>query len=178
MLLRAEEDITVAGVSGSGLDAVQATRRLQPDVVLMDVRMPELDGIQATRDVTFGGFAHDADRPIKVLILTMYNIGDVVYSALRAGAAGDRYLARSVPRRLLKDFASHHGPHSPTPAKMSSLTTRKCEILIHIAHGMSNQEIAATLKVGEATVGRVLIKWSCVTAFQSSPTTAGSSYPD
>ncbi|MFI6906118.1 response regulator [Nonomuraea sp. NPDC050394] len=183
MLLGAEEGILVVGESGNGLEAVEAARSLQPDVVLMDVRMPGLDGVQATREIAADGFAKDADRPIKVLILTMYNIDDAVYSALRAGAsgfllkdaapqelimavravaAGDGYLAPSVTRRLLRDFASRPDPRIPTPAEMAALTAREREVLTHIAYGLSNQEIAAVLSVGEATVkthfGRVLIK--------------------
>ena len=173
MLLSAEPDIAVVAECSDGATAIEATQRLDPDVVVMDVRMPGLDGVAATKKI--------AGRT-RVLILTTYHVDDAVYGALRAGAAGfllkdavpaelvmairavaagEAWLDPAVAQRLLTEFAAR--PERPaTPEAMGILTGREREVLILAAEGMSNEEIATTLIIGEATVkthlGRVLAK--------------------
>jgi DNA-binding NarL/FixJ family response regulator len=170
-LLAAQDDIVVVGAAGDGAEAVELTRRLTPDVVLMDVRMPVLDGLAATRRL-LGPAGVPADGP-RVLILTTFDLDDYVYEALRAGAsgfllkdapaadlvaavrvvaAGDALLAPSVTRRLIAEFAARARPDRPRPVSLSELTPRETEVLRLIARGRSNAEIAAELYVGEATV--------------------------
>jgi DNA-binding NarL/FixJ family response regulator len=183
MLLEAETDIEVVGEAGDGLGAIQQARDLQPDVVVMDVRMPEIDGVEATWKITSDAFSRDPDKPLKVLILTTYNIDETVLAAIRAGAsgfllkhaapaelvhavrmiaAGGGWLDPAVIGKLLQEFANRPHSHVPSPAEMSSLTPREREVLIFVAHGMSNQEIADQLIIGEGTVkthvGRILMK--------------------
>jgi DNA-binding NarL/FixJ family response regulator len=177
-LLDAQADIEVVGVAGNGIEAVSAARRLLPDVVLMDVRMPEMDGLAATRLVVAGS------PSIRVLVLTTFDLDDYVYEALRAGASGfllkhapasellaavrivargEALLAPSVTKRLIEDFvkAQPKGVRARPPA-LSELTERETEILRWIAQGLSNQEIAAELVIAEQTVkthvSRVLTK--------------------
>ena len=168
-ILTAQDDIDVVGEAGDGLEAVELARRLRPDVVLMDVRMPNLDGIEATRRLA----GPDVPEPVKVLILTTFDVDDYVYEALRAGAsgfllkdvsrhdlvaavrviaAGDALLAPSVTRRLVEEFSRRPARDRPSPAALDALTTREREVLEHVARGRSNAEIAAELYVGEATV--------------------------
>jgi DNA-binding NarL/FixJ family response regulator len=179
-LLAAQDDIAVVGAAGDGAEAVELARRLAPDVVLMDVRMPVLDGLAATRRLLGAGAAATGPR---VLILTTFDLDDYVYEALRAGAsgfllkdapaadlvaavrvvaAGDALLAPSVTRRLIAEFAARTGPDRPRPVSLSGLTPRETEVLRLIARGRSNSEIAAELYVAEQTVkthvGRVLGK--------------------
>jgi DNA-binding NarL/FixJ family response regulator len=179
-LLAAQEDIAVVGAAGDGAEAVELARRLSPDVVLMDVRMPVLDGLAATRRLL--GPAPAADGP-RVLILTTFDLDDYVYEALRAGAsgfllkdapaadlvaavrvvaAGDALLAPSVTRRLIAEFAARAAPDRPRPLSLGALTPRETEVLRLIARGRSNAEIAAELFVAEQTVkthvGRILAK--------------------
>ncbi|MFC3500216.1 response regulator [Micromonospora krabiensis] len=178
-LLAAQPDLLVVGDAANGADAVTAARRLDPDVVLMDVRMPVLDGLAATRKLLGD---QPSDRP-RVLILTTFDLDDYVYEALRAGAsgfllkdapaadlvhavrvvaAGDALLAPAVTRRLIAEFAARPDRRRPRPTALVALTARETEVLRLIARGRSNQEIAADLVVAEQTVkthvGRILAK--------------------
>jgi DNA-binding NarL/FixJ family response regulator len=175
MILDAEPDITVVGDAVDGADAVARAEELAPDVVLMDIRMPRLDGLEATRRI--GAMSTGP----KVVILTTFDLDEHVYAALAAGAsgfllkdapasqlvhaikvatAGDALLAPSVTRRLIARFADNH-PH-PRPQLPVDLTAREIEVLGLMAEGLSNAEIAARLVVGDATVkthvARVLAK--------------------
>jgi DNA-binding NarL/FixJ family response regulator len=178
-VLDAQPDLRVVGQAADGAEAVRQARQLQPDVVLMDVRMPVMDGLQATRQIF-----RDAG-PVRphVLMLTTFDLDEYVYAALRAGAsgfllkdataaelihavrvvaAGDALLAPSVTRRLIADFARQPRPDPPFPATLGALTQRETEVLRLIAHGMSNTEISNTLVIAEQTtkthVGRILAK--------------------
>jgi DNA-binding NarL/FixJ family response regulator len=179
-VLAAQPGLAVVGQAGDGAEAVRQASRLQPDVVLMDVRMPVMDGLQATRQIL--GAATGRDRP-RVLMLTTFDIDDYVYEALRAGAsgfilkdataaelvhavrvvaAGDALLAPSVTRRLIADFARQPRADAPPPATLDALTQRELEVLRLIARGMSNSEISDTLVIALQTtktyVGRILTK--------------------
>ncbi|MBM7789937.1 response regulator [Tenggerimyces flavus] len=175
-VLEQEPDLEVVGEAGDGEQAVSSTLALRPDVVLMDVRMPKLDGIEATRRIVA---ATDAAR---VLVLTTFDLDEYVYAALRAGAsgfllkdalpadliagirvvaAGDAAVAPGVTRRLISTLASRL-PTTTEPATLDGLTEREREVLLELARARSNAEIAARLYISEATVkvhvGRVLAK--------------------
>jgi DNA-binding NarL/FixJ family response regulator len=178
MILESEPDITVVGEAGDGRDALDVIARSSPHVVLMDVRMPEMDGIEATRRLVASG--SDA----RVLILTTFDLDEYVYSALRAGAsgfmlkdapaeqlinavrviaAGDALLAPSVTRLLIEEVSRRPPVDAAAIAPgLADLTERELEVLRLMARGMSNAEIATGLYLGEATVkthvGRVLTK--------------------
>jgi DNA-binding NarL/FixJ family response regulator len=178
-LLAAQPDLMVVGDAADGAAAVAQARRLDPDVVLMDVRMPVLDGLEATRRLLDG---RSTGGP-RVLILTTFDLDDYVYEALRAGAsgfllkdapaadlvhavrvvaAGEALLAPTVTRRLIAEFAARPHADRPRPTTLNALTPRETEVLRLIARGRSNQEIAADLVVAEQTVkthiGRILGK--------------------
>jgi DNA-binding NarL/FixJ family response regulator len=179
MILDAEEDMEIVGEATDGREAVEMVRKYRPDVVLMDIRMPELDGIEATRQIVG---IEDGD-PVRVLMLTTFDLNEYVYEALQAGASGfllkdvpaeqlvagvrvvaegDALLAPSITRRLIEEFAqTPAATPAPLPA-LDELTPRELEVFKVIARGLSNAEIAAELVVGETTVkthvARVLMK--------------------
>jgi DNA-binding NarL/FixJ family response regulator len=177
VLLNAQPDIEVIGEAVNGQEAVARAAELRPDVILMDVRMPVLDGLHATREITA------MPDPPKILVLTTFDLDDYVYEALRAGAsgfllkdasatelahavrlvaAGDALLAPGVTRRLIAEFARMGAPRAPTRKQIDGLTERESEVLALVARGMSNAEIASHLVVAEQTVkthvGRILMK--------------------
>jgi DNA-binding NarL/FixJ family response regulator len=178
MVFHPHDDIEVVGEAANGEQAIVGARRLRPDVVLMDIRMPELDGIAATRKIAAG----DADHPARILILTTFDLDEYVYDALAAGASGfllkdvpakelvdairvvargDALLAPAVTKRLIEDF-SRARPVRADVAGYDELTAREREVLELIARGLSNSEIAEELVLGETTVkthvARVLMK--------------------
>lgn len=178
LVLESQPDITVVGEAGDGGEAIRLAGRLQPQVVLMDVRMPGVDGIEATAEIV------KTCPDTRVLILTTFDLDEYAFAGLRAGAsgfliknalpeellaairavaAGDAVVAPRVTRRLLETFAHQLPvPNGPMDERLSRLTSRELEILIEIAQGKSNAEIAADLHLAEATVkthlSRVLIK--------------------
>ena len=179
MILDAEEGIDVVGEASDGDEAVALAAEIQPDVVLMDIRMPQVDGIEATRRI----LAATADRLVRVLMLTTFDANEYVYEALRAGASGfllkdvppeqlvagirvvaegEALLAPSITRRLIQEFASAAPTPAEPPRGLDELTARELEVFKLLARGLSNAEIAGELVVSETTVkthvARVLMK--------------------
>jgi DNA-binding NarL/FixJ family response regulator len=167
MILDAQEDIEVVGEAGDGREALARARELEPDVVLMDIRMPELDGLEATRRLLGG------NGSARVLILTTFDLDEYVYEAMKAGASGflikdvrpeqlaeavrvvttgEALLAPAITRRLIEQFVSRPAPGARAPTELSELSERELEVIKLIARGLSNSEIALSLFVTEATV--------------------------
>lgn len=165
-LLEGEPDLQVIGEAGDGEQAIASVRRLHPDVALMDIRMPKLDGLAATRALVA------EDTPTRILILTTHDLDEYVFEALRAGAsgfmlkdapveqlveaihvlaAGDALLAPAVTRRVIEAFATMPEPSAPPPDRLEDLTAREVEVLRLLAQGRSNADIAAELIVSAAT---------------------------
>jgi DNA-binding NarL/FixJ family response regulator len=178
LIVESDPDITVVGEAADGQEAIHLARALRPDVVVMDIRMPGVDGLQATQRILEG--AEDGSR---VLILTTFELDEYVFGALRAGAsgfllkrsapevliegikvvaAGEALLSPSVTRRLIEEFAAHGIPSVSTATSLQSLTEREREVLALVGAGLSNQEMAARLFISEATVKthvkRILMK--------------------
>ncbi|MFC4072758.1 response regulator [Actinoplanes subglobosus] len=185
LMLEQAEDIEVVGEAADGAVAVRQASALRPDVVLMDIRMPGTDGIQATREITAAGLAD-------VLILTTFDLDDYLFGALRAGAAGfllksvepsalveavrrvaagDGFLAPEVTRRLLTAFVSAAPRPAQDPPSLSGLTGRERDVLAGLGRGLSNADLAADLAITEATakthVSRVLAKLGCSSRVQA-----------
>jgi DNA-binding NarL/FixJ family response regulator len=174
-ILATQADLEVVGEAADGAEAVRRVRELEPDVVLMDIRMPGTDGIEATAQL--------ADSPARILVLTTFDLDEYVYAAMRAGASGfllkdappeslvaavhaaargDALLAPEITRRLVEEFVRRPPPGSGRPKALERLTPRECEILAEMGRGRSNAEMARTFFLSEATVkthvSRVLTK--------------------
>ena len=179
LFLETQPGLAVVGEAGDGEEAIERVGELRPDVVLMDIRMPTMDGVEATAKLTTGAI----EPAPRVLVLTTFDLDEYVFGALRAGAAGfllkdaprerlieairvvhsgEALLSPSITRRLIEDFAARSDPIEPPAAVLAELTPREREVLVLVAHGLSNAEIAARLVVTEATVkshvGAVLLK--------------------
>jgi DNA-binding NarL/FixJ family response regulator len=179
LFLETQDELEVVGEAGDGREAVERARELRPDVVLMDIRMPHMDGVEATARLAAAGIE---PRP-RVLVLTTFDLDEYVFGALRAGAAGfllkdaprerlveairvvhggEALLSPSITRRLVEDFAARTDPLGPPTALLGELTPREREVLVLVARGLSNGEIAQRLVVTEATVkshvGNLLLK--------------------
>jgi DNA-binding NarL/FixJ family response regulator len=179
MLLNAEPDLCVVGEAADGSHALAQARKLDPDVILMDVRMPGMDGIQATAQLVRGG------SRARILMLTTFNLDQYVYRAMKAGAsgfllkdasrgqltsavrtvaAGEALLAPAITRRLIEDFCSGPAPGTPASSAAGRLSQRELDVMRLVAQGMSNAEIAARLYLSETTIkshiARILAKLS------------------
>ena len=167
MILEAQHDIEVVAEAGDGRDALAQARASEPDVVLMDIRMPELDGLEATRRLLHG------DGSTRVLILTTFDADEYVYEAMKSGAsgfllkdvrpeqlaeavrvvaAGESLLAPAITRRLIEQFVRRPPPGAARPPQLEELTERELDVLMLVARGLSNAEIAQELVLTEATV--------------------------
>ena len=179
LFLDTQPGLEVVGEAADGREAIDRVRQLRPDVVLMDIRMPNMDGVEATAKLTSGAI----EPAPRVLVLTTFDLDEYVFGALRAGAAGfllkdasrerlveairvvhdgEALLSPSITRRLIEDFAARTDPIAPPEVVLAELTPREREVLVLVAHGLSNTEIAARLVVTEATVkshvGSILLK--------------------
>ena len=179
LFLETQDDFEVVGEAGDGEEAIALARRLRPDVVLMDIRMPRMDGVEATARLTAAGI----EPPPRALVLTTFDLDEYVFGALRAGAAGfllkdaprerlieairvvhggEALLSPSITRRLVEHFAARTDPLEPPAELLDELTPREREVLVLVARGLSNAEIAQRLVVTDATVkshvGSVLLK--------------------
>ena len=179
LFLETKDDLEVVGEAGDGEEAIELAHDLRPDVILMDIRMPRMDGVEATARLTDSRLK----PPPRVLVLTTFDLDEYVFGALRAGAAGfllkdaprerlveairvvhagEALLSPSITRRLVEDFAARTDPLEPSAALLEELTPREREVLVLVARGLSNGEIAKRLVVTEATVkshvGSLLMK--------------------
>ena len=179
LFLETQDNLEVVGEAGDGAAAIERALELRPDVILMDIRMPQMDGVEATARLTSAGL----EPSPRVIVLTTFDLDEYVFGALRAGAAGfllkdvprqqlleairvvhngDALLSPAITRRLIEDFATRTDPLEPPTAVLARLTPREREVLVLVASGLSNSEIAERLVVTEATVkshfGSVLTK--------------------
>jgi DNA-binding NarL/FixJ family response regulator len=179
ILIDSQPDLETVGEAGTGTEAVSLARQHKPDVILMDIRMPAMDGIEATRQIT----TNPATSGARVLILTTFDLDEYVFAALRAGAsgfvlkdtqpgdlltavrviaAGEALLSPAITRRLISEFVRRPEPASRPPAALSEITDREQEVLTLIGLGLSNTEIAeqllVTISTVKAHVGRLLIR--------------------
>jgi DNA-binding NarL/FixJ family response regulator len=168
LILESEDGVDVVGEAADGQEAVEAARRLSPDVILMDIRMRQMNGLEATRRIR-----SDASPPVAIIVLTTFDLDEYVYEALRSGAsafllkdtppadlvaavrivaAGDALIHPSITRRLIAEFVRRPPPRSGPPPELSHLTARELEVMTLVARGLSNSDIGRTLFLGETTV--------------------------
>ena len=168
MVLNHQPDIEVVAEGGTGLEAIEVARQHHPDVIVMDIRMPDMDGLEATNQIL-----QEADWPVRILIVTTFDPDEYIYKALRAGASGfvlkdtrpedlvaavrvvaegGALLSPSITRRLIGRFAGHLEADTSLSTKLDDLTDREKEVLMAIARGLNNQEISGSLFIGAATV--------------------------